>query len=363
MLIRDILTPDIAITWSPWAVQYLFFAGLVIGASWIATFDIWLARKGHSRVEVLAGLVILGSIIVAPFSLLGDLHQPARAWHFYAQVRPDSWMWLGACLLPFFIGFNLLFGYLLVRQRLPKDGVGLWAKIGRFLRLGSWDGMRALKLVGILASLSSFSIAFYSGFEIGSVRAVPLWHTYYLPFLFGTTAFASGAGFLLFLHRVIYGEEAVEEAVTRRLKGWLQIVVLSIFIAFALWWMSGDMAVQQWQTVMGENSAWVERAFALFALWALSLVLVFWPRSNLAMLALSGALITLMSWGYHWVLLLDGQTIPKYGAAVHLYSPPWGPDGILGLAASFGLWLALMVAFSEWVRLGLNDQPEMRHGY
>ena len=30
--------------------------------------------------------------IVGPLALTGDLHQPGRAWHFYAHITPWSWM-------------------------------------------------------------------------------------------------------------------------------------------------------------------------------------------------------------------------------------------------------------------------------
>ena len=49
--------------------------------------------------------VLLVSAIAAPISLLADLHQPGRFWHFYAHATPWSWMWLGALLLPCFVGW------------------------------------------------------------------------------------------------------------------------------------------------------------------------------------------------------------------------------------------------------------------
>ena len=52
--------------------------------------------------------------LVAPIALTADLHQPARAWHFYAQTRFGSVMWYGAYLLPLFSLLSMLFGCELV---------------------------------------------------------------------------------------------------------------------------------------------------------------------------------------------------------------------------------------------------------
>ncbi len=121
MDIKEILTPDIAITWLPWAVQYFFMMGLAYSAVWIAALTIIRPGAKDRRLLTLCGSLILSTAIVAPVALLADLHQPARAWHFYMQLRPDSWMWYGAWLLPLFMATALAFAYLLLRPSLPTQ--------------------------------------------------------------------------------------------------------------------------------------------------------------------------------------------------------------------------------------------------
>ena len=48
--------------------------------------------------------------------------------------------------------------------------------------------------------------------------------------------------------------------------------------------------------------------------------------------------------------MFQAQTDPKYGAGTYLYQLPWGPEGLLGIAGTFGLWLALMALVSELIR-------------
>ncbi|MFM5586126.1 hypothetical protein ACET65_03860 [Aeromonas rivipollensis] len=55
-------------------------------------------------------------------------------------------------------------------------------------------------------------------------------------------------------------------------------------------------------------------------------------------------------WGLRWLVLIQGQLVPKYGAGVYLYDIAWGPAGVLGILGTFGLLLALLVALSELVR-------------
>ena len=60
--------------------------------------------------------------------------------------------------------------------------------------------------------------------------------------------------------------------------------------------------------------------------------MLLWPRIS-ARLALWGlALLGLhLVWGLRWLVLIQGQLAPKYGAGVYLYEIAWGPAGVLGI--------------------------------
>jgi tetrathionate reductase subunit C len=89
MVINELLAPAQPITWLPWAVQYFFLIGLAYGALWLGAFELW-RKAPDPRLQTLAAVLMVAASLVAPIALTADLHQPARAWHFYAQTR--AWL-------------------------------------------------------------------------------------------------------------------------------------------------------------------------------------------------------------------------------------------------------------------------------
>ncbi|WP_218760045.1 NrfD/PsrC family molybdoenzyme membrane anchor subunit, partial [Vibrio parahaemolyticus] len=102
MNITEVLVQPQAMAWLPWAVQYFFYIGSAYAAAIL--FLIALLFEKHTSHRLRAALVLTLAIgaIVGPLALTGDLHQPGRAWHFYAHITPWSWMSLGSLFLPVF---------------------------------------------------------------------------------------------------------------------------------------------------------------------------------------------------------------------------------------------------------------------
>ena len=125
--------------------------------------------------------MLLVSAIAAPISLLADLHQPGRFWHFYAHATPWSWMWLGALLPPCFVGLAVLFG------------AAWW-----------WGRTGLMRLLGAALALSAVSI-----------RSTPAprswccargrWHTVFLPVNFALTAWLGALGAMFLVARWLPG--------------------------------------------------------------------------------------------------------------------------------------------------------------
>jgi tetrathionate reductase subunit C len=63
-----------------------------------------------------------------------------------------------------------------------------------------------------------------------------------------------------------------------------------------------------------------------------------------ALLALHGA------WMVRWLLLMGGQGIPKMGAAFRGYFATFTPDSVLGIVGTAGLFLALSVLLTSFIR-------------
>ena len=350
MTINELLAPDQPITWLPWAVQYFFLIGLAYGALWLGAADLW-RKAPDRRLQTLAAVLMMGAGVVAPIALTADLHQPARAWHFYAQTRFTSIMWYGAYLLPLFSLLSMLFGWLLIRPNLARRGEehDRVAALARLLCLGSWSGERWLKPLALLAALSGLSIALYTGLETMAVQARPLLHTPWLPWLLALSALLAAQSALLLLNRLLAGWQGRTEADLLR-----QIRPTLALLAFSLlgWALFGGASAAEASALYRLDPSWRLAAhWLLLTLALLGLLLLaghrFSPRLQtwgLGLLALH------LVWGLRWLVLIQGQLVPKYGAGVYVYQIAWGPAGVLGILGTFGLLLALLVALSELVR-------------
>ncbi|MGK0624846.1 NrfD/PsrC family molybdoenzyme membrane anchor subunit, partial [Bordetella bronchiseptica] len=196
MRISELITPVYDAAWLPWAVQYFFLIGISAATALTASACAF-GRPGSARARLLpAAIAVLAvSAVAAPVSLLADLHQPGRFWHFYTQATPWSWMWLGALLLP------------------------LYAALALGLCAAWWLGWRrAMRALAVPLALSALSILVYTGSEVMVLRSRPLWHTVFLPINFALTGWLGALGAMLLLGRWLPdGLAAVPMALLRRL--------------------------------------------------------------------------------------------------------------------------------------------------
>ncbi|MFM4804645.1 NrfD/PsrC family molybdoenzyme membrane anchor subunit [Aeromonas bivalvium] len=349
MTIHELLAPDQPITWLPWAVQYFFLIGLAYGALWLGAFDLW--RKAQDpRLQTLAAVLMVAAGLVAPIALTADLHQPARAWHFYAQTRFTSVMWYGAYLLPLFSLLSMLLGWLLLRPALARRGEehDRVAALARLICLGSWSGHAWLRPLAVVAALSGLSIALYTGLETMAVQARPLWHTPWLPWLLALSALLAAQSALLLLNRLLAGwQQHTEAGLLRQIRPTLALLALSLLG----WALSGGASAAEASALYRLDPSWRLAAhWLLLTLGLLGLLLLAGARLSPRLQTWGLGLLALhLVWGLRWLVLIQGQLVPKYGAGVYLYDIAWGPAGVLGILGTFGLLLALLVALSELV--------------
>ena len=350
MTINELLAPDQPITWLPWAVQYFFLIGLAYGALWLGAADLW-RKVPDRRLQTLAAVLMMAAGVVAPIALTADLHQPARAWHFYAQTRFGSIMWYGAYLLPLFSLLSMLFGWLLLRPNLARRGEerDRVAALARLLCLGNWTGEPWLKPLALMAVLSGLSIALYTGLETMVVAARPLWHTPWLPWLLALSALLAAQSALLLLNRLLTGwQQGTEAGLLRQIRPTLALLAFSLLG----WALFGGASAAEAAALYRLDPSWRLAAhWLLLTLALLGLLLLAGHRFSPRLQAWGLGLLALhLVWGLRWLVLIQGQLAPKYGAGVYVYQIAWGPAGVLGILGTFGLLLALLVALSELVR-------------
>lgn len=334
MQITELLTPVYDAAWLPWAVQYFFLIGIAATAALTAAGAAF-GEAGSSARRLLpaAVTVLLVCAIAAPVSLLADLHQPGRFWHFYTRLTPWSWMWLGALLLPVFTGLAVLF-------------CAAWW----------WGRMVWVRLLGIALALSAVSILVYTGAEVMVLRARPLWHTPFLPLNFALTAWLGALGAMFLVARWLPGGlKALPAELLRRLS---VTAVVMMLIGAGAWVLLGllgqDPSFDAALRLFGGFPAWrASLAGAVITGLCMIALLQRAPRTLAAPLPSAALALTMLAaaWIFRWVVFMSVQGVPKYGAGLYLYDMPWGSDGLLGMIGVLGLCVALVAAVTYALEL------------
>ncbi|AVP58157.1 NrfD/PsrC family molybdoenzyme membrane anchor subunit [Pulveribacter suum] len=331
MQITELLTPAYEAAWLPWAVQYFFLAGVATGAALLTSLCAFGAP--HSRLARLlptAVLTLAISSVAAPVSLLADLHQPARFWHFYAYFTPWSWMSVGAVLLPVFITLALA---MCAAWWLGRPG---WMRL----------------LAGALV-LSALSITAYTGAEMMVIRARPLWNTLWVPVNLALTGWLATVGTAFVLERFLPAAQRPGAAALQLLRS-LGLLLAAALVAVALAWAATGLA--------GGNPSF-KAALRLwdFPVWRLSIVASAiggvavvaalvrgrWRLQQPGYTLVLGLGLAASAWAFRWALFMGVQGVPKFGAGLYLYQMPLGSDGLMGMLGVAGLCVAL-VALAGW---------------
>ncbi len=332
------------VAWLPWAVSYFFLIGLSYGAFLLSLPGVVFRRPGW---EALSRLALLGALVcglTAPVALLADLHQPGRFWHFYAYFTPTSWMSWGAFFIPVYLVGLILYAWLAFRPLLAAHGRsdGRLAGLARAMAYGGLESRRALVGAAVVALVGALLVALYTGVEVMVVRARPLWHTPLLPVQFAVTAFAGAVGLTLLFNR--FGPARHDAVLIGRMSRVLAVSQLAALLVGVLWLVLG---VSGLAPVHAEALAEVAHSpgWQLTAVWAagatvLTLLLSWWrPGSGL----LVGLLALHSAWMMRWTIFIGGQEVPKTGAGFYSYSLPLGPEGLMGIVGTAGLWVFILV--------------------
>lgn len=332
MQITELLTPHYEVAWLPWAVQYFFLVGVATGAALLVSVCAFGQRgSAMQRLLPVAVLTLAVSTLAAPVSLLADLHQPARFWHFYAHFTPWSWMSRGAVLLPLFVTISLALC------------ASWWLGHTRWMR-----GLASLLL------LSALSITVYSGAEMMAIRSRPLWNTLWVPVNLALTGWLAAVGAMLVVERFLPSHLRPGAGALQALRS-IGLGIAALLTLVVLAWVASG--------ALGLNASFNEalRLFREFPVWRMTMLgsAVFGAVVIAALLrgkhrlGASGYTLVLglglaaAAWAFRWALFMGVQGVPKFGAGLYLYHMPWGGDGLLGMLGVAGLCVAL-VAVATW---------------
>lgn len=363
----ELIAPRYGIAWYPWAVQYFFLIALSYGALWLTVPGLIFGSERWKPTARLALLAAMSTAVVAPVSLLADLHQPLRFWHFYAYPTPWSWMSLGSLFLPLYVGLVVVLAWLVWREPLKvwANAPGLQGAVGRIAPLGGWKSPRWLiVLTGVAAIVMSLAVMLYTGAEVAVLKGRPLWHTEYLPAMFLLTGVIGAAGLVLVLNRF---------SGLRYLTGGNQMLAVILGttvlagLAAAGWFaqglMSNDGSVAAALDSVRQSSEWRGVAFwgagaGILLFLSAGLMVVIRPLRGFRWIV--GLLALHVAWMFRWTVLMDVQTVARNSAGYNDYSISLGSQGLLGIVGTFGLWLAVVLIINLFVpwRAALGGHTE-----
>jgi polysulfide reductase-like protein len=165
--------------WHHDIAAYLFTGGLAAGSALLAAGGQATRRPELRR----AGRVTaMGALLASTYFLVNDLGRPARFHHMLRVAKPTSPMSMGTWILTGFAGFA---SAAVAAEAAPLLPSGLIRKV--LPPIGAAGGYGAAALAPALATYTAVLLA---------DTATPSWHAAYpeLPFVFGGSALASGAG-------------------------------------------------------------------------------------------------------------------------------------------------------------------------
>jgi formate-dependent nitrite reductase membrane component NrfD len=177
---RPIIKPPV---WHHDIAAYLFTGGLAAGSSLLAAGADLTGRPALRR----AGRVTsLGALLASAFFLINDLGRPERFHHMLRVAKPTSPMSMGTWILSAYGGAAGVAAVSELAPVLPRRGL-----LGLARRILPPVGRAA----GLAAGATAPALATYTAVLLADT-AVPSWHEAYpeLPFVFGGSALAAGAG-------------------------------------------------------------------------------------------------------------------------------------------------------------------------
>lgn len=331
--------------WAPWAVQYFFLIGLSFGSFLLTLPGIAFGRATWWPLgrAALLGALVCG--IVAPVALISDLNQPGRFLNFYLHPATSSWMAWGAFFIPAYVGALAVYALVALGPDFAEAAAsgGPLAPVRRFLAGPARP--RLLLALGLVTLVCAFTVALYTGVEVMVVRARPLWNTALLPWQFAATALAGSLGLAMLLARFALGAGAAIDGLANRLLAVSLAAVVLIGAAwFALAFFAPNGSEGRALAQVSGSMAWRTSAIWLAAACVVPLVIALLrPHGSglvTGLLALNGA------WLFRWTIFVGGQEMPKTGAGLHAHPLALGPEGLLGIVGTAGLWLAVAVALT-----------------
>lgn len=341
------ITPD-----RPWGIDipnYFWFTGSSAAAFIISSFAHVFGMKEYKPIAGFSLLLAFVLLVAAPLNLIDDLRQPGRILNFFLYgwenfaTSPMKW---GVLLLIAYPALILAEAYILYRPFFNKNSTVVRSK---------FEEEKDHKLGVILGALGiplALSVHGYTGYILGAVHAIPLFHTPLMPILFLASAMVSGTGLLIILlpifqHFFTEFKRVDISMMTRlaRLLSWfivIDLVIRFFWLTFAITFNGEEKYALK--LFFGEHLGEIILIEYLVCL-LLPMVIGFSKTlSKSFWVVIFGGIVSAVGvWLFRWNTVIGGQSIGKTTPFLLEYHPHLtGPDSILSILANWSLLVALI---------------------
>ncbi|WP_024786706.1 MULTISPECIES: NrfD/PsrC family molybdoenzyme membrane anchor subunit [unclassified Lebetimonas] len=358
------VTPDRA--WGFDIPNYFWFTSTSAAAFIIFSLAIVFGIKKYRPIAGFSLLIAFAFIVAAPLNLIDDLKQPGRLINFFLYGWghfPTSPMKWGVLILMSYTGLIILTILTFYRpyflKRMENSGAAgrMFYKILTLGRVSQNIDNKDNKILYFLAAAGiplAMALEIYTGYIIGVVHAVPLWHTPLMPVLFLTSALVEGIGVLIILLIIFQKFFSEKMKVDRKmieslanLLAWfilIELLVHVFWLSFAMPFNGSNKYILfkyfdlHLSKVVGEYII----CYIIPAIIGLTLL-----RKSLFLVSLAAIASAVGGWMFRETLVIGGQELPKTVPGFMEYiSPVFGPDSIMSVASNFAFVIAAISIFA-----------------
>jgi len=338
------ITPDRP--WGPNIPNYFWCTSSSAAAYIISCFSTVFKIKEYQSITGFSLLLSFALLVGAPLNLIDDLRQPGHLINFFLygwENFPTSPMKWGVLLL-------VLYGFILITQ-----SILYYQSYFRRRTFSKEEQVRQedqLAFVGAIGLAIAIGVESYTGYIVGSLHAIALFHTPIMPILFLVSAMVSGTGLLIILlplfQKFFTDFKRIDKAMMQRLArllAWfivIDLVIRFFWLTFAITFNSEEKYALK--LFFGENF-WEVLIVDYIICLLVPMIIGFtnYFAKSLPWVLFAGSLSAIGVWIFRWNTVIGGQSIGKTTPFLLEYHPhPFGSDSIMSVISNWSLLIALV---------------------
>ncbi|CZE50067.1 NrfD/PsrC family molybdoenzyme membrane anchor subunit [Campylobacter geochelonis] len=354
----------------PWGIDipnYFWFTGSSAAAFIISSFAHVFGKEEYKPIAGFSLLLAFILLVAAPFNLVDDLKQPSRVINFFLygwENFPTSPMKWGVLLLiayPVLILFEALILYrtyfVEIYNKTESNLIKFICKTITFnnLEISNQATKKDYKLGFILGCVGiplALCVHGYTGYILGVVHSISLWHTPLMPILFLASAMVSGTGLLIIILPIFQKfftdfKKVDIDMIVRLMKllAWfivIDLIIRALWLSFAMTFNDGE----KYQLMAFFKESLAEIILVEYVICLIIPMIVGFNKTlskHLSISIISSVICAIGVWVFRYSTVVGGQSIPKTSSGFLKYTPhAFGQDSIVSVISNWGVFIALL---------------------